>query len=66
MKRGGLSHRQEDMRLQPSRAGHDVLWGLQGFSMAQALLRTGGLWERMLERDGPNYVMQRFWILCHG
>lgn len=64
-KRAGLARRREGIwcSLQ-SRAGRAV--GPSGVQHGSALCRTEGPWERQLQRDGPNYVMQRFWILSHG
>lgn len=47
-----------------SRAGRAV--GPRGVQHGSTLCRTEEPWERKLQRDGPNYVMRRFWILAHG
>lgn len=55
--------RQEGMQLHPSRAGQDLLWDLKSVQHG-SMQDWRVLEEETEERDGLDYVMQRFWILC--
>ena len=74
-KEGGVSHRSRSWcSCIPPELSRTCSGAWSWFSMARGWSGAGKLWERRLERDGPDpkwpvcvrCVIQRFWILYHG